>query len=301
VAGELQELRAAGVGARHAHRQVRGLGAGHREARQLAGGDQLVDQLGPPHLERVAGAQVGAARHLLLHGAHGRGVAVAREERAVAHPVVDVLVAVDVPLAAAGRAIDVDRMRGQVTDVVGDPAWNRLARLLGERGRLGMLRAVLVQDAHARSPRLDPWPHDNPSSATSAAWVSASGASTVGSRRRVRPADAPAPTQASMSFRSSAGVCSSVWPVSRPSWATMPYAPQLETPATPRGSPDTTPEMRAMSAPSRASRPRTQPMPISLPPSPTPIVIGRRARRARTNISSRGRFQAATDTPRAFR
>ena len=65
---------------------------------------------------------MGAARGLLLHGLHHRGMAVAEEERAVAHPVVDELVAVHVPLARSQRALHVDREGLEMAAVVGDPA-----------------------------------------------------------------------------------------------------------------------------------------------------------------------------------
>ncbi len=80
----------------------------------------------------------------------------AEEERAVAHPVVDVLVAVDVPLVAALRARHVGPERQQVADVVGDAAGNGLARALGQGGRSRMLGPVLLQDGHRRLAFLDP-------------------------------------------------------------------------------------------------------------------------------------------------
>ena len=90
-----------GVGARDAQRQMRRLGARHREAHHLGRRDELADQLGPADFELVAGAEMRAARGLLLDGLDDGRVAVAQEQRAVAHPVVDVLVAVDVPLVGA--------------------------------------------------------------------------------------------------------------------------------------------------------------------------------------------------------
>src|SRR5207244_9048621 len=59
---------------------------------------------------------------------------------AVTHPVLHVLVAVDIPLARAQGALDVDRERRQVADVVRDPPRNHRAGTLPERGRLWMLR-----------------------------------------------------------------------------------------------------------------------------------------------------------------
>src|SRR5262249_14977718 len=75
-------------------------------------------------------------------------VAVTEEERAVPHPVVDVLVAVDVPLAAAAGALDVDGKRQMMADIVGHAAGNGPPRALGERGRLGVLRPVFFDDRH---------------------------------------------------------------------------------------------------------------------------------------------------------
>ncbi len=68
-----------------------------------ADGISLVTSSAQRDLELVAGAQVRAARGLLLHGLDHGGMAVAEEERAVAHPVVDELVPVHVPLARAER------------------------------------------------------------------------------------------------------------------------------------------------------------------------------------------------------
>ena len=94
-----------------------------------AHGHQAVDQLGPPHLELVGGAPVRAARHLPLDGLDHGGVAVAQQQRAVAAEVVDVLVAVDVPLAGARRAGGIDRIGQQRAAVVGEAGGQHLAGL----------------------------------------------------------------------------------------------------------------------------------------------------------------------------
>ena len=80
--------------------------------------------------------------------------------------------------------------------------------------------------------------------------------------------------------------------------ATTPQAPQFEVPATIRWSVRTTEAILAPFGTSRTTRARTRPMPISLPPSPTPIVTvpGRRRRKS----ASSGAFRAATDRPRAL-
>ena len=46
----------------------------------------------------------------------------------MAHPMVDELVAVDVPFAAAVGALDIDRERDEVATIVRDAARNRVAR-----------------------------------------------------------------------------------------------------------------------------------------------------------------------------
>src|SRR5262249_25979681 len=152
-----------------------------------------------------------AARDVLLHRAHDRRVTVPQEEGAVPHPVIDVLVAVDVPLACAGRALDVGRKRRQMADVVGDAARNRAPRALPERGGLGVLGAVLHVDRHDRllgcSAPIIPERAVNPGTpiaanrnrSTIAAWVSAVSPSTVFSRRLVTPSHAPTATQAVIS------------------------------------------------------------------------------------------------------
>ena len=60
-------------------------------------------------------AGVRRPRHLPLHRLDHGGMAVAQQKRPVAGPVIDQLVALDVPLVAAGRPVDVDRERLQVT------------------------------------------------------------------------------------------------------------------------------------------------------------------------------------------
>ena len=80
--------------------------------------------------------------------------------------------------------------------------------------------------------------------------------------------------------------------------ATSPQAPQFEVPATTRWSVRTTEPIRAPLGTSRATRVRTRPMPISLPPSPTPMLT-RPSRRPWKSASS-GALSAATDAPRAL-
>ena len=81
VADEADHLWLAGEGARQPQRQMRGFGAGGREAHALGAGDQTVDQLRPSHFQLVRGAPVRAERHLPLdrppsrQGGSGRAAA----------------------------------------------------------------------------------------------------------------------------------------------------------------------------------------------------------------------------------
>ncbi len=81
-----------------------------------------------------------AERRLALHRLDERRMRMAEEQRAVSAEVVDVLVAVDVPLARTGGARDVDRIRGSGARVVRqsrrkDPASPRIERRRTRRAR----------------------------------------------------------------------------------------------------------------------------------------------------------------------
>jgi hypothetical protein len=132
VARKLHDLRATGERPGEAQSQVRCLRPRHGEAGQLSAGDELVDQLRPPDLQLVAGAEVSAPGHLGLHCRHHRGVTVTEEERAVPHPVVHVLVAVHVPLPRSAGPIDVHREGHEVPDVVGDASRDGAPGALGQ-------------------------------------------------------------------------------------------------------------------------------------------------------------------------
>ena len=94
-----------------------------------AQGIRRLHQLGPAHFHLVRGAPVRALRHLGLHRLdHGR-MRVAEQQRAVPAEVVDVLVAVDVPLARSRRARRIDRIGQQRAAIVGQPGRDDLAGL----------------------------------------------------------------------------------------------------------------------------------------------------------------------------
>src|SRR5262249_46539285 len=279
------------------------LGAGHREAHHFRGRDELRDQLSPADLELVASAQMRAARRLLLNGAHDGRMTVTEEERAVPHPIVDVFVAVHVPLERALRAIHVDREWPEMPAVVRDAAGNDTARALEQGERFRVERVVRVEHRGCRRHWIEPPVVEGAEksfNSSSMPMCAAKGKpSTVTSRRRVKPSTAPAATQASTIRRSSSAECRSSRPPRRESSATTPQAPQFDVPATTRGR-TFTPEVIA-GHPARVLRirDRTFPMPISFPPSPIPTVTTRRG--AARNRASSGGFQSLTDTPRAFR
>src|SRR5919197_1247594 len=81
----------------------------------------------------MTGAVVRATRRLLDHGiTHVRGV-MPHKERAMAHPVVDVLPAIDIPFVRAIGAFDKDGKRLHTAVIVGDPIREELLGALKER------------------------------------------------------------------------------------------------------------------------------------------------------------------------
>ena len=153
VADEADHLGFAREGAGEPQRQVRGLGAGAGEAHHLGARHQAIDQLGPPHLQLVRGAPVRAERHLPLDGLDDGGMPVAQQQRAMAAEIVDVLVAVDVPLARARRAGGIDRIGQQRAAVVRQSGRQHFSRLLIKLGGTPRARPVLGLDLGVR-PRL---------------------------------------------------------------------------------------------------------------------------------------------------
>src|SRR5438445_566903 len=127
-------------------RELRGLGPGAGEAHAPGRRHEPLHELGPAHLELVRGAPVRAERRLALHRLDERRMRMAEEQRAVAAEVVDVLVAVDVPLARAGSARDVDRIGGSRTRIVREARRQHAAGLRIEGGGTRRAGAVLVFD-----------------------------------------------------------------------------------------------------------------------------------------------------------
>ena len=110
LAFELHDLVAAGVGTGDAHRVHGGLGAGHGHADLVHPAGQLLDQLHGADLVLAGQREADAAAHPLVDVVVDALVAVAEDDRAVAHPQVHEPVAVEVPDLATLAAIDVDRV-----------------------------------------------------------------------------------------------------------------------------------------------------------------------------------------------
>src|ERR1043165_437858 len=88
-----------------------------------------------------------ALRYLLLDRFdHGR-MRVAEQQRAVPAEIVDIFIAVDVPLQRSRRARRVDRIRQQRAGIVGQPGRNGLAGLGVELRGAGRAGAILGLDA----------------------------------------------------------------------------------------------------------------------------------------------------------
>ena len=88
----------------------RGLGAGHGHARHVDPAGQLADELDRADLVLARQAEADALAHPLVDVVVDARVAVAEDDRSVAHPQVDELVAVGIPDEPALAAIDVDRV-----------------------------------------------------------------------------------------------------------------------------------------------------------------------------------------------
>jgi len=126
----LRDLRAAGRGARGAHRHHHRLGAGVREAHALHGGDALDEQLRELRRPRVRRRPAGAARDLARDGLDDRGVGVPQDHRRHVRRAVEVTVAVNVLEVGAGAALDHERVGAEEDRVARVAAGHRRARPL---------------------------------------------------------------------------------------------------------------------------------------------------------------------------
>ncbi len=134
LALELHDPVAAGVGPRDAHRVHRGFGAGDGHPDLVDPAGQLLDQLHRLDLVLRGEREADALAHPLVDVVVDPLVAVAEDDRAVAHPQVDVLVAIDVPDVPALAAIDVDRVVAPGPEVRIGATGERPHRALVHRG-----------------------------------------------------------------------------------------------------------------------------------------------------------------------
>ena len=134
LALELHDLVAAGIGARDAHGVHRGLGPGDGHPRLVHPAGQLLDQLHRPDLVLGREREADPAAHPLVDVVVDPIVTVAEDDRAVAHPQVDVLVPIEVPDHAALATVDVDRVLAPCPEVRVGAAGHRLQRARVERG-----------------------------------------------------------------------------------------------------------------------------------------------------------------------
>ena len=138
LALELDDKVPARVAPGHADGVHRGLGARHRQAHQVAE-RHLAHELGRDDLVLRGQAEAHAAAHALVDMVVHARVGMAQDDRAVAHPQVDVLVPVDVPDDPASAPVDVDRVLAPRAEVGvraprKDPAGPLVHRVLAHAG-----------------------------------------------------------------------------------------------------------------------------------------------------------------------
>ena len=134
LALELHDLVAAGEGTGDPHRVHRRLGPGHGHARHVDPAGELLHELHRPDLILAREREADALAHLLVDVVVDPVVAVAEDDRAVAHPQVDVLVLVLVPDPAALAAVDIDGVLAPRPEVRVSPTRKGPQRALVERG-----------------------------------------------------------------------------------------------------------------------------------------------------------------------
>src|SRR4029079_15748794 len=125
LALELHDAVAAGVGPRDAHRVHRRLGAGDGHPDLVDPAGHLLDQLPRLSLVLRGEREADALAHPLIDVVVDAVVAVAQDDRAIAHPQIDELVAIDIPDVSALAAIDVDRVVAPGTEVRIGPTGER--------------------------------------------------------------------------------------------------------------------------------------------------------------------------------
>ena len=145
---ELDDLILPGEGTGEAEGHQGGLGAGAVEAHFFDVGHEGLDGVGPADFLLGVSTKMGALGHLFGDGLYDVGVGVTQKQCAVSHDVVDVFVAVDVPLEGSLAMGDVKGEGGSVAVVVGDSRWELTEGFLILLGGTLMLVHIVLQDSH---------------------------------------------------------------------------------------------------------------------------------------------------------
>src|ERR1051326_2146395 len=130
VPGEADDFFATRECARVPHGKHGGLGAAHGEPHPLGAGNQALNLLGPGNFHLVACAVMRTLVALLGDRGDDARMVVAEQQCAVAHPVVEQLVTIDIPLATAFGPLDVDGKRSEIAAIVSNAARDHVARAL---------------------------------------------------------------------------------------------------------------------------------------------------------------------------
>ena len=152
---QFDDLVAPGVGARQTHRHQCRFGAAAVEAHPFHGRHQVHYRPGPAQFLIGTRSEVGAPPDLLRHGIRDGGMRVSQQQCTVAGHVVDVLVAVHVPLSWPLSVGDIERKGFGVTIVVRYPSREYAHGVTITFGGAGVVCDVLFQDGgHFPSPHL---------------------------------------------------------------------------------------------------------------------------------------------------
>ena len=137
VSDQSHDLGSTGDRPRQPQRQLRRFGPRVGEPHAFRAGYQALDPLRPFYLELGASPVVEAFHDLILYRLQNLRMIVAEEQGSMTAGIVDVFVAVHVPLAGTRCVGDVDAVGLDVAGVVGDAAGKQGAGAFGESGGAG--------------------------------------------------------------------------------------------------------------------------------------------------------------------
>ncbi len=119
VTGKLDGLSPPGKSPGKTHGKLGRLGARTYKTHLVSCGHQLTDQLGPSNLKLMTTPKMGSPCHLLLDRLHQFRVGMTQKQCTMAHPVVNILIAVHIPLFRAVGPVDVWGKGSQMTPIMG--------------------------------------------------------------------------------------------------------------------------------------------------------------------------------------